>query len=373
MDISAIKKLLLSAGVEVDGKNQWDVHVRDERTYGRVLRDGSLGFGEAYMDGWWDAEKLDEFFDRILRFQLERNVSLTLPLIWQAFIARIMNRQARTRAFNVGERHYDTGNDIFEPMLGKTMAYSCGYWDSSVGGAKNLDEAQEAKFDLICRKTGLKPGMRILDIGCGWGTFMKYAVEHYGVSAVGVTVSKEQAEWAKTICAGLPIEIRLEDYRNISESFDCVISIGMFEHVGYKNYRSFMRVVARCLKDDGLFLLHTIGSSRSAKTGDTWMEKYIFPGGQLPSIRQIGGAIEDIFIMEDWHNFGADYDKTLMAWYANFEKSWPSLKEKYGDRFYRMWKYYLLSCAGAFRSRKMQLWQIVLSKKGVLGGWRAVR
>jgi len=266
MDISAIKKLLLSAGVEVDGKNQWDVHVRDERTYGRVLRDGSLGFGEAYMDGWWDAEKLDEFFDRILRFQLERNVSLTLPLIWQAFIARIMNRQARTRAFNVGERHYDTGNDIFEPMLGKTMAYSCGYWDSSVGGAKNLDEAQEAKFDLICRKTGLKPGMRILDIGCGWGTFMKYAVEHYGVSAVGVTVSKEQAEWAKTICAGLPIEIRLEDYRNISESFDCVISIGMFEHVGYKNYRSFMRVVARCLKDDGLFLLHTIGSSLSAKT-----------------------------------------------------------------------------------------------------------
>lgn len=373
MGILAIKKLLLSAGVEVNGRNPWDIQIKDERTYVRVLRGGSLGLGEAYMDGWWNAEKLDEFFDRILRFQIERSVTLTLPLIWQALVARVVNRQARQKAFHIGERHYDTGNDIFELMLGKTMAYSCGYWNLPAGGVKNLDEAQEAKFDLVCRKMELKSGMHILDIGCGWGTFMKYAVEHYGVSAVGFTVSKEQAEWGKNVCRGLPIEIRLEDYRNISESFDRIISIGMFEHVGYKNYRSFMRVVARCLKDNGLFLLHTIGNSRSTRTGDAWMERYIFPGGQLPSIRQIGAAIEDVFVMEDWHNFGTDYDKTLMAWYVNFEKNWPSLKEKYGDRFYRMWTYYLLSCAGAFRSRKMQLWQIILSKKGVLGGWRAVR
>ncbi len=369
MDTVTIKKILLSAGVEVNGKNPWDIRVKDERTYGRVLRDGSLGLGEAYMDGWWEAEELDDFFYHVLRSGLDRKVSLTLPLISQVIVARLFNRQARHRAFTIGERHYDTGNDLFEPMLGKTMAYSCGYW----AHVKDLDTAQEAKFDLICRKMKLEKGMHILDIGCGWGTFMKYAAERYGVSAVGLTVSKEQAEWARNACRDLSVEIRLQDYRLLNETFDRVISIGMFEHVGYKNYRLFIRTVERCLKDDGLFLLHTIGSNRSARTGDAWMDRYIFPGGQLPSIKQIGASIENIFVMEDWHNFSADYDRTLMAWYANFEKSWPNLKEKYGDRFYRMWKYYLLSCAGAFRSRKMQLWQIVLSKKGVPGGWEAVR
>ncbi|MFA6389957.1 MAG: cyclopropane fatty acyl phospholipid synthase, partial [Patescibacteria group bacterium] len=245
--------------------------------------------------------------------------------------------------------------------------------NSPAGEAKNLDEAQEAKLDLVCKKIGLKSGQRILDIGCGWGSFVKYAAEKYGVSAVGVTVSKEQAELAKKLCAGLPIEILLTDYRNITGEFDHIVSLGMFEHVGYKNYRAYFEVVARHLKDSGLFLLHTIGRNFSAKVTDAWTEKYIFPNSMLPSIKQIGEAIEGLFVMEDWHNFGTDYDKTVIAWLENFNQGWENLKEKYGERFYRMWTYWLYSSQVAFRVRKMQVWQIVLSKKGVPGGYRSIR
>ncbi len=366
------QKLLLSAGININGDNPWDMRVYNEKTFDRVFRDGSLGLGEAYMDGWWDCEKLDEFFYRILHSRLDEKVKRNWPLLWRAAMSKIFNQQSKNRAFAIGEKHYDTGNDLFVQMLGKSMAYSCGYWSDNQP-ADNLDEAQEAKFDLICKKIGLKKGMSILDIGCGWGTFMKYAALKYGVRAVGITVSREQAEMAKDLCKGLPIDVRLKDYRDIDEKFDRIVSVGMIEHVGYKNYKTYMRVVRRNLKDGGLFLLHTIGKEQSTTTTDPWIAKYIFPNSHLPSIKQIGAATENIFVMEDWHNFSADYDKTLMAWHANFEKAWPKLKSNYNEKFYRMWKYYLLSCAGAFRARKIQLWQIVFSKDGVIGGWNSVR
>jgi cyclopropane-fatty-acyl-phospholipid synthase len=269
----------------------------------------------------------------------------------------------------VGEEHYDMGNELYKAMLDKRLTYTCGYWKN----AKNLDEAQEAKLDLVCRKLNLKPGQRILDIGCGWGSFMKFAAEKYGVSCVGVTVSKEQIALGKELCKGLPVEFRLEDYRDVNEQFDHVVSLGMFEHVGYKNYDEFMQVAHRCLKDGGLFLLHTFGNPVSEKAPDPWFHKYIFPNGMAPSIAQIGTAIEGKFIMEDWHNFGFDYSLTLKAWYDNFEAAWPSLKHLYNDRFYRMWRYYLLSLSGNFGARGFQLWQIVLSKEGVKGGYTSVR
>ena len=202
---------------------------------------------------------------------------------------------------------------------------------------------------------------------------MKYAAEKYKVRAVGITVSKEQVELGRALCAGLPVDIRLQDYREVDEEFDAVVSVGMIEHVGYKNYRTYMEIVHRCLKDDGLFLLHTIGGNRSVRSVDPWMNRYIFPNGMLPSIRQLGGAMEGLFVMEDWHNFSADYDKTLMTWHDNFEKNWGDLRAHYDERFHRMWSYYLLSCAGAFRARANQLWQIVLSKSGVAGGYSPVR
>jgi len=374
-----VANVLKKADVTVGGDRSQDIVVHDERLYNRVIRYGTLGLGEAYMDGWWDANRLDVFMDTVLRANLKKVIQFN----WASFLAVakafIFNLQSISRAFIVGEVHYDLGNDLYEAMLDTRMVYTCGYWKD----AKTLDEAQEAKLDLICKKIGLKKGDRVLDIGCGWGSFAKFAAEKYGASVVGITISVEQAALARERCKGFDIDIRVQDYREVHEQFDHIISIGMFEHVGVKNYRDYFEMVNRCLKDDGLFLLHTIGYKKSQLTSDPWITKYIFPGGVLPSIAQIGKATENLFIMEDVHNFGADYDKTLMAWFTNFDAAWPKLRAKYGlpteapaqagDRFYRMWKYYLLSCAGVSRSREMQLWQIVLSKNGVPGGYKSVR
>lgn len=367
--MTPIKQLLAEADIIVNGTRPWDIQVHNDRLSTRVLREGSLGFGEAYMDGWWDAPALDELVTRIFNAGLEQKVRRNWPLLASALVSRLTNLQAPRRAFEIGRRHYDIGNDLYRAMLDRRMTYSCGYWRD----AHTLDEAQETKLDLICKKLNLAAGMRILDIGCGWGSFVQFAAERYGVAAIGITVSKEQATLARERCANLPIEIRLQDYRDLpNEQFDRIVSIGMFEHVGYKNYRAFMATACRSLKDDGLFLLHTIGGNRSVTSTDPWIGKYIFPNSMLPSVAQIARAAEGLFVMEDWHNFSADYDRTLMAWFTNFDRVWPTLKEKYGDRFYRMWKFYLLSCAGSFRSRKNQLWQIVFSPHGVRGGYQRI-
>lgn len=367
---SAIEELLHEADIEINGKRPWDIQVHDKRFYRAVIRGGSLAFGESYMAGWWDAEKLDELSTRVFAADLGTKVNFTFANFLVYAQAKLTNLGSKSKAFEIGEHHYDLGNDLYERMLDKRMAYTCGYWS---GGAKNLDEAQEAKFDLVCRKLGLKPGQRILDTGCGWGSFAKFAAERYKVSVVGVTVSKEQVKLAQERCKGLPVEIKLQDYRDVAGMFDHVASIGLMEHVGYKNYRTYLKVVHDHLKDDGLFLLHTIGGTSSVTHNEPWTEKYTFPNGNIPSMAQIAKAAEGLFVMEDWHNFGADYDKTLMAWFENFDRHWPEISEKYGPTFYRMWKFYLLLCAGSFRSRTNQLWQMVYSKKGVPGGYKTVR
>ncbi len=283
--------------------------------------------------------------------------------------AQLFNYQTKSKSLIVARKHYDAGNDLYTRMLGESMAYTCGYWKN----AKTLDEAQDAKFELICKKIGLKPGMSVLDIGCGFGGFLKYAAEHYKITGVGINISKEQVKFARESTKDLPLEFQLIDYREAKGKFDRVVSIGITEHIGHKNYRDFMELIHDRLNDDGLSLLHTIGSNKSVSATDRWTNKYIFPNGHLPSIKQLSRAMEGLFVMEDWHNFGADYDKTLMAWHKNFSAHWNEIKNKYDDRFYRMWTYYLLSCAGAFRARRLELWQVVLSKKGVLGGYRSVR
>lgn len=361
--------LLARAGIAVNGHGPHDLQVHDERFYARVLAQGSLGLGESYMDGWWDCERIDEMIARVQNAGIQETLKPSLSLLFDVLMAKIVNRQTKQRAFKIGEAHYDIGNDLYRVMLDARMTYTCGYWKN----AATLDEAQEAKLDLTCRKLGLKPGQRVLDIGCGWGSFAKFAAEKYGVSVVGVTVSKNQVELARELCQGLPIEIRLQDYRDVHEQFDAIVSLGMIEHVGYKNYGEYFKVVNRCLKDDGLFLLHTIGANQSEYSGDRWIERYIFPNSMLPSGAQLMRACERRFVMEDWHNFSSDYDPTLMAWYRNVESRWSELASKYDERFHRMWRYYLLACAGAFRSRECQLWQIVFSKHGVPGGYVSVR
>lgn len=355
---------MAEADVEINGKRVWDIQVYDDRFYKRVFAEGSLGLGESYMDKWWTVEALDQFFCKILSARLDSKVN-PYKMIWLIFQSKLFNLQGIQRAFHVGKAHYDIGNDLFTLMLDKRLAYTCGYWKN----ATNLNQAQEDKLDLVCRKIGLKKNQRILDIGCGWGSFIKFAAEKYGAKAVGITVSKEQAEFAKNNCAGLPIEIRLQDYRELNDKFDHIVSLGMFEHVGHKNYKKYMEVASRCLKEEGIFLLHTIGAITTRHTPDPWINKYIFPNGVLPSMKDISKAVEKYFILEDFHNFGADYDKTLMAWFHNFDSNWIQLREKYGERFYHMWKYYLLGCAGAFRARNIQLWQLVFTKNGKPGGY----
>ncbi|MGB1150115.1 MAG: cyclopropane fatty acyl phospholipid synthase [Candidatus Pseudothioglobus sp.] len=361
-----VTDLLESVDIQVNGSRPFDIQVHNELFYSRVLSGKSLGLGESYMDGWWDCESLDQFCYQMLRGRIDKQVKVKNP----AFLAHVLkayflNAQSKKRAYIVGEEHYDTGNDLFSLMLDQRMNYSCGYWEN----ADNLDQAQINKLDLVCRKLHLKPGMKVLEIGCGWGGFAKYAAENYGVSVHGVTVSKEQMDYAERSCIGLETKFEMKDYRELNTKYDAIVSIGMFEHVGYKNYRNYMEVAQRCLEGEGLFLLHTIGRNTPSRSTDPWTNKYIFPNGMIPSPAQISKSLQGLFVVEDWHNFGQYYDPTLMAWNENFQKNYESLKDKYDQRFKRMWQYYLLMCAGTFRARRNQLWQLVLSKKGLMGGY----
>lgn len=362
-------EMLALAGVTVGGKNPWDVQILDNRLERRIFTGGSLAVGDSFVDKWWTANNLDQFIYTLANSELTNNVMGT-GVWFSDLLSRVMNLQSVRRAFQIAKKHYDINDDVYRSMLDSSMAYTCGYWKD----AENLEEAQRAKADLVCLKLGLGPGMRLLDIGCGWGGFAEYAAREYGVKVVGVTVSVEQAKVARERVQGLPVDIRVQDYRSIlNEKFDRITTIGMIEHVGYKNYRTFFETVRRLLNSDGLFLLHTIGSPDSRTRGEPWVNEYIFRNGMLPSLQQLSGAAEKLCIIEDVHNFGADYDRTLMAWWNNFNDHWDEIRVRYDERFYRMWQYYLLSFAGMFRSRNLQLWQIVFSPSGVPGGYTSIR
>lgn len=368
---NTMRDLLDSVDIRVGGSRPCDIQVHDDRFYRRILSNGSLGLGESYMEGWWDCEDLSELIVRILKHDLEKSVVMSLPLLWEVLVAKLVNLQSRRRAPLIGRKHYDQTLKAYLSMTGEFPALSCGYWKN----AASLDEAQHAKMDIICRKLSLDSGHHVLDIGCGFGSFAKFAAENYGCQVTGINISPQQAEQARAHCNGLPVSIITCDYRDVDayftdQKFDRLVSVGMFEHVGFKNYRHYFEIANRCLADNGLFLLHTIGSNVSRTHNDPWYDKYIFPNGLLPSIQQIGAAIEQTFVMEDWHNFGFDYYRTLVSWRQNFEQAFD------GDRdgeFYRMWTYYLCSAAAMFKSRRSQLWQIVLSNDGLEGGYISVR
>lgn len=358
-----IQEVLEPTDVRVNGQRPWDIRVHNPDFYHSVLTGGSLALGESYMDGWWDCDALDQFFTRILENKLDKKAGIAFRDVFKALF---INAQKKAKSFIVGKKHYDIGNDLFSLMLDKGMNYSCAYWDR----AQSLDEAQQAKLDLICRKIGLRSGMKMLDIGCGWGGLARFAAEKYGAVVHGITVSREQVVFANRHCPHPNVRIELLDYRKLTGRFDRIVSIGMFEHVGYKNYRTFIKVVRRCLKTHGVFLLHTIGRNTSGKYADPWINKYIFPNSMLPSARQITSAAEGLLMLEDWHSFGQYYDQTLMAWHGNFIRNWNRLEYHYDQRFFRMWTYYLLMSAGAFRSRRNHLWQIVFSRGGLKSVYR---
>lgn len=361
-------ELLNRAGIAVNGSAPHDIQVKNPHFFKRVLQQGSMGLGESYMDGWWHCDRLDIFFHKVLRAGLENQLPRHLKDTLRIAAARVFNLQSKKRAWIVGKEHYDLGNDLFSRMLDPFMQYSCGYWKE----ATTLEEAQQAKLKMICEKLQLEAGMKVLDIGCGWGGLAQYMALNYGVSVTGVTISAEQQKMAQARCEGLDVTILLQDYRELNDHFDRIVSVGMFEHVGPKNYATWFEVVDRNLKPDGLVLLHTIGSQKTNNNVDPWIDKYIFPNGCLPSVRHIADASEAHFVMEDWHNFGADYDRTLMEWHSRFLACWPDIAENYSDRFKKMFSYYLNACAGAFRARDIQLWQVVFSR-GVEKGLRVAR
>ncbi len=367
---------LEKAGVKLNGSRRFDLKVCNSLFYKQnLLFQPSLKIGEAYMKGWWECDRLDEFFFKICR-HYNHNEMYSLPASLLSLLKNtLFNLQNEMRSRQVAEQHYNLGNDLYAAMLGSSMAYTCGYWKD----VNSLDKAQFNKFDLVCRKLRIQPGDHILELGCGWGSFAKFAAENYGCKVIGVNISTEQVNFAQKSCAHLPVKVHLCDYRNIEIynpkgiQFDHIVSIGLCEHIGPKNYNLFMKIARKNLKEDGLFLVHTIGKNITDYYVDPWINKYIFPNGILPSLAQLSTAIENVFILEDLHNFGADYDKTLMAWHSNFIRNWPLLNKYYDETFFRLWNYYLLSCAGAFRARGMQLWQMILSPKGLIGGYQSVR
>ena len=358
---ATVQDLFASADIRFDGRRPWDIRVHDARFFRAVLAGGTLGFGESYMDGWWDCEALDEMCCRAIRARLEERVPVNLHTALAFASSFLLNLQTRRRARLVGRRHYDVGNDFFECMLDPSMQYSCAWFRDT----NDLAQAQREKMDLICRKLGLEKGMSLLDIGCGWGGLARHASEHYGCRVVGITISEEQRRYGAELSRGLPVEIRLQDYREISEQFDRVVSVGMLEHVGPKNYRKYMRKVFETLRPGGVFVCQSIAANFSSHYPDPWVARYIFPNSMIPSAAQVSKATEKLLVLEDVQNLGGDYEKTLKAWESNFRRSWHRFASRYGETFYRMWRFYLLGCAGAFRARGLQLFQFVFSKGGI--------
>lgn len=358
-------------GIQINGPNPWDIQIFDEKAFHLILSKWSLGLGEGYMNGFWDCLDLEELLYRLLKNDHNEKIRgmAKLGLVCEVLRAKTTNLQSRSRAFMVGKSHYDAGQDVFSAMLDKEMIYSCGYWEH----AQDLDRSQLDKMELICKKLQLNPGETLLEIGCGWGGFARYAAQNYGVRVLGITVSKEQCAIAREKCRDVDVEIRLQDYRDLRGEFDKIVSIGMFEHVGEKNYKEYFKIASMLLADDGIFLLHTIGSDVTTLRTDPWIEKYIFPNGKIPSIAEVGKAFENHFILEDLQNIGPDYEKTLLAWHDNFLKTWHEYSEKYDQVFYRMWRYYLLGCAAYFKSKQGQLWQMVFTKRERKEVYRSIR
>jgi len=361
-----VREIFAEAKVPIGGSEPYAVRVHDNAFYRRFLAEGTLGLGETYMEGLWDCDDLAEMMCRFSRAKLSQKFKRNPVFLVNRLRAKLGNEGTKGNALHGVRSHYDIGNDLFTAMLDERMVYTCAYWNEH----DTLAAAQTAKMELLCRKLCLEPGMKVLDIGCGWGSFLKYAAEKYGIEGVGVSNSVEQIGLAKKLCAGLPIEFRQQDYRDVKGSFDRVLSVGMFEHVTHKNHRTYMDLVHGVLVDGGLSVLHTMGRTQSMVRGnDQWITKYIFPNTQVPSVAQVGAAIDGLFVMEDWENLSTDYERTLLAWHAKFTESWPTLRAAYGETFYRMWSYYLLICAGWYRSRALQLWQVALSKGGIPGGY----
>ncbi len=364
-----VTRLFNHAGIDIGGNAPWDIRVNNPRFYRRVLQ-GSVGLGESYTDGDWDTPQLDSMIQRLLRTGAPSTAVAGAGRILQNLRSRIANMQTRRGSRAMAEQHYDLDHRLYTHFLGPHNQYTCCFFD----GTDELRVAEECKLEMLCEKLELGPGDRVLDVGCGWGGFVRYAASTRGCTAVGISLSAEQIAYARKYAAGFDVEIVRCDYRDLPDrfpaaSFDKILVCGMLEHVGYKNYRRLMKIIHELLSENGLFLLHTIGNKDVTTIVDPWIEKYIFRNSMIPAMSQIADAVRGLFVIQAWENYGYYYSKTLRAWYENFNRNWPRIMEietrqRFDERFRRMWNYYLLSCKAAFDVEELHLWQIVTSKYG---------
>jgi len=364
-----VTNLFSQAGIKLDGSNPWDIQLNNDRFYTSTLR-GSLGFGESYMKGDWDVDSMDALFRRIIRMNITESPLVLFNRLFLDIKSRLTNLQTRIGSLAIAETHYDLDHRLYELFLGPYNQYTCCFFNK----AKTLEEAEVEKLEMICDKLDLREGDRVLDIGCGWGGFAKYAAETRGCRVTGISISKEQIAYSRRYTEGLPVDIINCDYRDLPERidasyFDKAVIIGMIEHVGYKNYRKLVNIVHRLIKDDGMFLLHTIGNSRRTTIVDPWIEKYIFRNSMAPAMSQLANAFEGLFVVQDWENYGHYYAPTLAAWQHNFETNWRQIEaieteHRFDEKFRRMFNYYFLSCKAGFETDHINLWHIVMSKEG---------
>jgi len=363
-----ITGVLEQADIRVGGDRPWDLRIHHDRFFPRAMR-GTLGVGESYMDGDWDAGSLIEFFRKTMDAGLQMHPLLRINRVAKEVHARFRNLQTRRRSRAVAEEHYDLDHRMYAQFLGPWNQYTCCFFD----GTDDLEEAELCKLEMICDKLEIESGDRVLDIGCGWGGFAKYAASTRGCSVVGISLSDEQIEYARDYTEGLPVEIHRMDYRDLPESplgtFDKVLICGMIEHVGYRNYRQLMKVVHTVLAQDGLFLLHTIGNRHNTAVVEPWIEKYIFRNSMAPSMQQLTRAAADLFVIEDWENYGHYYVPTLQAWHDNFNRNWDRIRaldgpRPFDERFRRMWNFYLMSSRAAFEVEDLHLWHLVMTRYG---------
>ncbi len=366
-----VRSRLEPAGIRFNESGELNIQVNNAQFYRRAALLGSLGFGESYADGQWECDHLDKVIARILLYSVNRS---GLAHIGIQLRSMLFNRQSVLRSKRVARQHYDVDTTIFELMLDPYLQYTCGYFANT----DNLDQAQIDKMAMIIQKLCLKPGDSLLDIGCGWGGFARFAAENFGIKVSGLSISQSQLAYARTLCKGFDCEFKYGDYRHLHEiypqKFNAISIIGVTEHIGYKNFKNLYKVMRSRLQEGGLALQHSITRMKSTVHVEPFIDRYIFPGGMVPSVEQLAHSMAGEFVLEDVHNFGADYDQTLMAWDQNMKLAQAKIEAMpgFGQRFYRIWSYYLQSCAALFRVRQAQVMQYVLSPQGVPGGYRRI-
>ncbi len=343
-----------------DGDPAFTVIFHKEIPLTALTTSTSLALGEAYMDGDLEIEgdlynALDHFLGQMGKFSTDE--SALKKLIFSSTGKKNQEKEVQS--------HYDIGNDFYKLWLDETMSYSCGYF---LHEDDSLYQAQVNKVDYILKKLHLSQGMSLLDIGCGWGFLLIEAAKKYGVHGMGITLSREQYEAfnrrIKEQNLGDLLEVALMDYRDLpkmNRTFDRVVSVGMVEHVGRRNYQLFMDCAKKVLKPGGLFLLHFI-SALKEHAGDPWIKKYIFPGGVIPSLREmLSCAAEDDFHTLDAENLRLHYNRTLLCWDKNYREHMDQIREMFDERFVRMWDLYLAACAATFHNGIIDLHQVLFS------------